>query len=91
MPLDMPTTRRAPVVLAHMHMLQMLPDRSVPRRYILLFDVRVERIEQNTDLRMIDLVAKRRRIRRRIQKIGLETIERLDRQDDIVLRQRIAQ
>ena len=58
---------------------------------ILLFNIGVESIKQNPDVRITDLFGQCGCIGGRVEEVGFKTVERLDRQGDIVGGQHVAQ
>src|SRR5690349_15582043 len=58
--------------------------RAVRLADILLFDVGVEGIEQDPNLRMVDLVTERHRVGGRVEKVSLEAVQGLNGDSDAV-------
>ena len=57
---------------------------------VLLLDVRVKGVEEQSDRRMVHRVAERHAVRRGVQKIRFEAVERLDGERDVVFDERVA-
>ena len=73
-PIHMPGAWGAAVIFTSVDVLQMPGNRSKRGRYVLLFNVGVERIKQKTDTRMVDFIAQLDSIFCGVQREAFETI-----------------
>ena len=65
-----------------MNMTERFRDRAQGGGRILLFDVGVKRVEVNPNVRFANSVDEARRVLERVEKIGLEAVERLQAEGD---------
>src|SRR5882757_11193115 len=74
-----------------MHVLQLAPYSPVTGGNVLLFDIGVKGVEENTDIRMTNFLREPGSIGGRVQKIGFKSVDRFNGKRYVVGSQRITE
>ena len=77
-PCHMPGSGDAAIVFAGMNVLEVGADDPITGRNILFFDVGVEGVKENADVRMANLFGEHRSIGGGVEKVGFKTVQRFD-------------